>query len=1375
MKGVFDVSSKKLGEGPVTFAWQRSQGNYLAACGVNRMVFIFDRHGDLISEIALQGPCMGMDWDKDGDVLAVIQDKSAAVYLWDAYTKRSTMLDSGMKDLTFCRWSATEPLLAIGTAKGNLLIYNRSTSKKVPILGKHTKRIDCGAWNSRGNLVLGSEDKSFTISNGDGDTLAQPQVRAEPELIQFAERGQSGERSNIVSMSLGKKSLYLYNPDEPDSPIELQFQARYGNIVSYRWYGDGYVMIGFSNGFLVVISTSIDEIGQELYQSRNHKDYLSDIAISTAINKAASIGDNCVKIHDLSDMKDIYNIIQLDDDRGNLDKIAWSDDGQLLCVSTKTGKLYTFLTKMPVLGSAFGTKVAHLTSLLEVTVEDAIEKERPVTVSLDVEPAFVALGSCYVAVGMNNRAWFYASVDRGYEPVGEREYVGSITKMALNSDYAAVLHEGRVLLHMIEGTGDANDEVATDGDRSSQMFPDADSEAKVQSVALTNEFLIYGSDAGSITYFMLEDWHQVTEFRHVVGIKDVFPDVGGSRLIFFDEKNDGFLFTPVNDALIEIPHFSAKARGALWDNHTRSRNCFVVYDDEKIQTYIACLSLRGAPEIRHVGSTKLPFGHAPLMMHNGAVTCLTQSGRTASVTLTTHELVRNSQHVNTNQLAECLQQHVDLHRFSDAWPVARLVDEAEAWQKLGKAALEQLDIPFAIRVYRQLKDVGMVLALQRLDGLEDRSLLCGHVALMSSHFDTAQALFLQSSYPAAALEMRKDLLQWDQALQLAKTLSPVNVPYISKEYAQQLELKCEYGRALQMFEAGITNSDAEIDHDVACQCGIARMAIRTNDFRRGIRLATELDNRQLYRDCGSALEAMKQFSEAGTMFEKGRFFDRAVQVYLITKNYAKAGELLENVSTPKLHVQYAKAREAEGKYKEAVRAYQNAKDYDSVIRIYLDNLKNPEEAVRIVRETQSSDGARMVAKFFQNMGEFRPAVEFLVVSKQIDEAFKIAQANDVMEVFAEVIGSDGSTEDYQSIALYFEGKNNHLLAGKFFMKCGQHTKALRHFLAAPIGDGESIDYAIETVGLAKNERLVHTLIDFLMGDTDGQIKDPKYIFKLWMSLKQYREAARTAIIIAREEQNNGHYREAHDTLFKMYKELEQQKIRIPAEMVSNLMILHSYILVKMHIKQEDHLTGARMLIRVANNISKFPTHIVPILTTTVIECQRSNLKNSAFSYAAMLMRPEYRTKIDAKYKRKIEMIVRKPERNEEEEPKTACPYCKNMVPQSELNCPDCKNTLPYCIATGFHMEAEDWSVCPMCQFPALYSKFSKLIELERKCPMCTAEITPTSITHILDPRQYLAQYSEMEKEPKENKAAASNAVGDGIITLEDEKENSTNV
>ena len=47
-----------------------------------------------------------------------------------------------------------------------------------------------------------------------------------------------------------------------------------------------------------------------------------------------------------------------------------------------------------------------------------------------------------------------------------------------------------------------------------------------------------------------------------------------------------------------------------------------------------------------------------------------------------------------------------------------------------------------------------------------------------------------------------------------------------------------------------------------------------------------------------------------------------------------------------------------------------------------------------------------------------------------------------------------------------------------------------------------------------------------------------------------------------------------------------------------------------------------------------------ILTSTVIECQRSGLKNSSFNFAAMLMKQENCQQIDAKWKNKVEQVVR---------------------------------------------------------------------------------------------------------------------------------------
>uniref|UniRef100_A0A4X2KK00 WD repeat domain 19 n=1 Tax=Vombatus ursinus TaxID=29139 RepID=A0A4X2KK00_VOMUR len=75
MKEMFILLEKSLLGAPIQFKWQKAQGNYIAVTGL----------------------CVAMDWDVDGDTLAVIAEKSTCIYLWDANTNKTSQLDSGMR------------------------------------------------------------------------------------------------------------------------------------------------------------------------------------------------------------------------------------------------------------------------------------------------------------------------------------------------------------------------------------------------------------------------------------------------------------------------------------------------------------------------------------------------------------------------------------------------------------------------------------------------------------------------------------------------------------------------------------------------------------------------------------------------------------------------------------------------------------------------------------------------------------------------------------------------------------------------------------------------------------------------------------------------------------------------------------------------------------------------------------------------------------------------------------------------------------------------------------------------------------------------------------------------------------------------------
>lgn len=434
---------------------------------------------------------------------------------------------------------------------------------------------------------------------------------------------------------------------------------------------------------------------------------------------------------------------------------------------------------------------------------------------------------------------------------------------------------------------------------------------------------------------------------------------------------------------------------------------------------------------------------------------------------------------------------------------------------------------------------------------------------------------------------------------------------------------------------------------------------------------------------GSAL------SKSANCYIKARQYDQAERLieYITDKNtiadlarvymrddpekalalFKKAGKSVEIVECL---LNLKKVQEAEG----AVKAVRQAHEKAAASRV------PGTEATILDLESELKQSALLLAQFFRKSNAPKKAIYYYILAEYFNDAFELAVQTHNEDILIRFTTNKAPVDFLKRTAKYFAAPDpeaaekkpkNMAAAAKFLELSGGVDNAIKLLLNYGDGQGD-IDKAIDL--LRQSRGMVDYVLKYLQGGSDGVKKNPIYIFKLYLALDRFAEAAKTASLLADREIDAGRYARARNLLLTcQQKLLLANNGRCPQMFRSRLVLLHAVEAGRHFSKLQLHYQAGLCLYRASKVASAFNEQAASIILSACVECWRAGdqLKRQAYECACTLLK-DYEDEIPEKHRKAIDTVVRKYKKNQQVDPvKLQCCQCGASIVQGQLNCDEC--------------------------------------------------------------------------------------------------------
>lgn len=206
-----------------------------------------------------------------------------------------------------------------------------------------------------------------------------------------------------------------------------------------------------------------------------------------------------------------------------------------------------------------------------------------------------------------------------------------------------------------------------------------------------------------------------------------------------------------------------------------------------------------------------------------------------------------------------------------------------------------------------------------------------------------------------------------------------------------------------------------------------------------------------------------------------------------------------------------------GSFAEAARAYEQAGDAATAVRVLLERLHDAEGAAELAMRAGSAEASLAVARACERAGRHQLAVEQYCAASDCAAAFGLASRTGLMPAFAAWALAARDVPAALLAAGHFEAAGQLAAAGELCALAGKHERAASLYIQA---GGESLPAAIKLAGESGDPAAAAVVLEHLQAvDAAGPA-----LLGLHLALGNAEQACAVAAARAHQEQDAGNYK-----------------------------------------------------------------------------------------------------------------------------------------------------------------------------------------------------------------------------------------------------------